>query len=99
MTTPAEIAATLARERRVETMVQNIAHARTLSADLKDLCQMVYLILLTYDPDKIVDLWENNQINFFLARVIRTNLTSTRSPYAAQITRFRKRSNPLQNDG
>ena len=98
MTTPAEIAATLARERRVETMVQNIAHARTLSADLKDLCQMVYLILLTYDADKIVDLWENNQINFFLARVIRTNLTSTRSPYAAQITRFRKRSNPLQTD-
>ena len=93
--TPAEIAAILAKERRVETMVQNIAHARTLSQDLQDLCQMVYLLLLTYDPDKIVDLWENQQINFFLARVIRTNLTSTRSPYAAQITRFRQRSNQL----
>lgn len=93
--TPVEIAAILAKERRVETMVQNIAHARTLTADLRDLCQMVYLLLMTYDPDKIVDLWENEQINFFLARVIRTNLTSPRSPYNAQITRFRQRSNPL----
>lgn len=99
MITPAEIAATLARERRVETMVQNIAHAHSLSQDLRDLCQMVYLLLLTYDPDKIVDLWENDQINFFLARVIRTNLTSPRSPYAAQITRFRSRSKPLPIDG
>lgn len=96
--TPTEIVAVLGREKRVEAMVQNIAHARTLTADLRDLCQMVYLLLMTYDPDKIVDLWENEQINFFLARVIRTNLTSTRSPYAAQITRFRKRSNPLQTD-
>ena len=93
--TPVEIAATLAKERRVETMVQNIAHARTLTADLCDLCQMVYLLIMTYDPEKITDLWENEQINFFLARVIRTNLTSPRSPYNAQITRFRQRSNPL----
>jgi len=99
MTTPAEIAAILAKERRVETMVQNIAHARTLSQDLRDLVQMVYLLLLTYDAEKIVDLWENNQINFFLARVIRTNLASPRSPYNAQITRFRHRSAPLKNDG
>ena len=97
--TPTEIVAALGKERRVEAMVQNIAHAHELTADLRDLCQMVYLLLLTYDPDKIVDLWENQQINFFLARVIRTNLTSTRSPYAAQITRFRQRSNPLQQDG
>lgn len=99
MTTPAEIAAALAKEKRIEAMVQNIAHAPALTQDLRDLCQMVYLLLLTYDPDKIVDLWEHNQINFFLARVIRTNLFSTRSPYAAQITRFKKRSNPLQTDG
>lgn len=99
MTSQAEIAATLAREQRVETMVMNIAHAHTLSQDLRDLCQMVYLLILTYDPDKIVDLWENDQMNFFLARIIRTNLFSPRSPYAAQITRFRNRSNPLTIDG
>ena len=95
VTTPRQIADTLAKERRVETMVQNIAHARALSQDLRDLCQMVYTVILTYDADKIVDLWENDQINFFLARVIRTNLNSPRSPYAAQITRFRRRSTQM----
>ena len=94
-----QIAEALAKERRVETMVQNIAHARALTQDLRDLCQMVYTVILTYDADKIVDLWENDQINFFLARVIRTNLNSSRSPYAAQITRFRHRSKPLPKDG
>lgn len=97
--TPAEIADKLAREKRVEAMVQNIAHATSLSQDLRDLCQMVYLVLLTYDPDKIVDLWESGQINFFLARVILTNLMSPRSPYNAQITRFRSRSQPMPFDG
>ena len=95
MTTPAEIVAVLGRERRVETMVQNIAHAHSLSPDLRDLSQMVYALLLTYDPAKIIDLWENDQINFFLARVIRTNLRSPRSPYNAQITSFRRRSTQM----
>ena len=36
---------TLAKDRRVEALVENIAH-HSLTADLKDLCQMVYLILL-----------------------------------------------------
>lgn len=98
MTTPAEIAAALAKEKRIEAMVQNIAHAPSLTPDLRDLCQMVYLLLLTYDPDKIVDLWENKQINFFLARVIKTNLFSSRSQYAAQITRFRNRTTQLQQE-
>lgn len=97
--TRSQIASALAKERRVETMVLNIAHARALSANLRDLCQMVYMVILTYDPDKIVDLWDHGEINFFLARIIRTNLFSPRSPYAAQITRFTGRSRPLSGDG
>lgn len=97
--TRSQIASALAKERRVETMVLNIAHARTLSANLRDLCQMVYMVILNYDQDKIVDLWEHGEINFFLARIIRTNLFSPRSPYAAQITRFAVRSRPLPADG
>ena len=33
---------------------------------------MVYLILLEYDEDKLVDLWEHDQMSFFIARIIRT---------------------------
>lgn len=77
---------TLAQERRVEALVENIAH-HSLTADLKDLCQMVYLVLLEYDDDKILDLWENDQINFFLARVIINQYRSSNSPFH---TIFRK---------
>lgn len=77
---------TLAQERRVEALVENIAH-HSLTADLKDLCQMVYLVLLEYDDDKILDLWENDQINFFLARIIINQYRSSNSPFH---TIFRK---------
>ena len=71
---------TLAKERRVEALVENIAH-HSLTADLKDLCQMVYLVLLEYDETKLLDLWENDQINFFLARIIINQYRSSNSPF------------------
>ena len=77
---------TLAKERRVEALVENIAH-HSLTADLKDLSQMVYLVLLEYDEAKLLDLWENEQINFFLARIIINQYRSSNSPFH---TIFRK---------
>ena len=81
---------TLAQERRVEALVENIAH-HSLTADLKDLCQMVYLVLLEYDDDKILDLWENDQINFFLARVIINQYRSSNSPFHTIFRKFQER--------
>lgn len=92
--TRTEIVAALAREQRVETMVCNIAR-QPLSPDLRDLSQIVYLTLLTYDPEKIIDLYTHGEINFFLARVIRTQLSSPRSAYAAAVTRFRHRTTAI----
>lgn len=70
----------MARERRVETMVENIAR-RSLTPELKDLAQMVYLILLEYDEEKMADLWENGQMNFFIARIIINQYRSANSPF------------------
>ena len=70
----------IANERMVESMVQNIAH-QALNDDLSDLCQMVYLILLEYDENKLQDLWEHNQIRFFLARIIVNQYRSSYSPF------------------
>lgn len=92
-----EIVERLGREKRVETMVCNIAR-RPIDQDLHDLVQIVYLTLLTYDPEKIIDLYEHGEINFFLVRVIKTNLASPRSPYAAQVTRFRSRTSSIRPD-
>ena len=52
MKSKSEIIEAIAGERMVETMVENIAH-HSLTADLKDLTQMVYLILLEYDETKL----------------------------------------------
>ena len=86
-----EIVDTLARSRRVECMVESICH-RSLTPELQDLCQMVYLILLEYDEDKIRDLWENNEINFFLARIILNQYRSTRSPFHILYRKFQERA-------
>ena len=90
MTSKETIIETLAKKRRVEAMVENIAH-HALTADLKDLCQMVYLILLEYDEGKLQDLWENDQINFFLARIIINQYRSSNSPFHYLFRRFQER--------
>ena len=82
---------TLAKDRRVEPLVENIAH-HSLTADLKDLCQMVYLILLEYDESKLQDLWENDQINFFIARIILNQYRSSNSPFHAIFRKYQERS-------
>lgn len=86
-----EIIETLAREKRVEALVENIAH-HSLTADLQDLCQMVYMILLEYDEEKIQDLWEHGQINFFLARIIINQYRSSNSPYHYLFRKMQERS-------
>ena len=72
-------------------MVCNIAH-QSLTADLKDLVQMVYLILLEYDEQKLQDLWENQQMSFFLARIIINQFRSSNSPFYTIFRKFQERS-------
>ena len=91
MTSKAHIIETLAEEKRVEALVENIAH-HTLTADLKDLCQMVYMVLLEYDEGKLQDLWENDQMNFFLVRIIINQYRSSNSPFHYLFRKFQERS-------
>lgn len=85
----------LARERRVETMVENIAK-QPLSADLKDLAQMVYVILLEYDETRLQDLWEHGQINFFIARIILNQYRSVNSPFYKLFRKHGKRQEDIE---
>ena len=92
--TRTEIVERLARERRVETMVENIAR-QPLDADLSDLAQMVYLILLEYDEDKLADLWEHGQMQFFIARIIINQYRSTSSPFYKQIRKYASKAEEI----
>lgn len=89
--TRVEIVNEIATRKMVESMVQNIAH-QSLTADLKDLSQMIYLILLEYEEEKIVDLWNNNQMQFFLARIIINQFRSSNSPFHTIYRKFQERS-------
>ena len=89
-----EIVHEIATGRMVETMVRNIAR-QPLSPDLMDLVQMVYLILLEYDETRLQDLWVNNQMNYFLARIIINQFRSANSPYYTAIRKFRDKSTDI----
>lgn len=76
-----EIVERIAREERVEEIIRNVARTSTLAPDLQDLAQMVYLWVLEYDDDKIIDLWECDAIDFFLVRIILNQYRSRDSPW------------------
>lgn len=89
--TKQQIVSDLAKEKRVETMVAKIAHS-ALTDDLQDLCQMVYLIMLEYEDDKILDLYEHNQMQFFIARIILNQFHSSSSPFHTTFRRPRQKA-------
>ena len=90
-----EIIEQLARERRVETMLANIAK-KPVSGNLEDLCQMVYLILLEYDGTKIEDLWDNGQINFFIARILLNQYKSQNSPFYRIFRKYESKAQDIE---
>lgn len=91
-----EIVEELARKKAVERIVQSIAH-RPLTPELEDLSQMVYQIILEYPEDKVLDLWENGQIGFFIARVVLNQYRSASSPYYYQYLRFARNTGKLED--
>lgn len=82
----------LARTQRVEQIVANICKPCADTASLADLSQMVYLVLLTYDAAKVVDLWERGQMDFFIVRVVLNQFRSKNSPYYHLFREFRART-------
>jgi len=83
----------LAQEQRVERLVRVIC--KVTSPILADLAQVIYLALLEYDNDKVVELYEKEQINFFLVRIIKNQWMSSTSPFYRIYRKFSRQSNEL----
>lgn len=77
----------MAKERIVEKTILNIVHRSQLTYDLQDLSQMIYVILLEYDADTIVGLWQRKEMGNFLVAIIKKQLFSRNSPYYYSIIR------------
>lgn len=96
--TKGDIIAELARERAVETLCRNIAGGSENASDLQDLSQMVYLILLDYDEEKLHDLYETGALPFFIVRIIIRQVRSDTSAYHLTIRAFRQKCQPISNE-
>lgn len=56
--------------------------------DIDDLTQEVYLILMEYDSNKIIELWDNKQMKFWLVRVITNQYFSKNSPFYKKYKKY-----------
>ena len=86
----------LARNRVVEDMIKNM----NINEYPDDLAQEIYLILLEYDKEKIEDIYNKNQINFFISRIITNQAFSKNSPFYLNYKKwdFNKEDLDFDND-
>jgi hypothetical protein len=91
----ADILTELANGHHVERIVCNVAREHSLTANLADLVQDIFVALMKYDEAVLVDLWDNGQMGFFVARIAMNNLRSGKSPYFQRYINFAKRSREI----
>lgn len=85
----------IANEKLVETICKNIGVAEKY---FDDFVQEMYLILLEYDQQKLQEIYNKGQLNFFLTRIIKNQWCSKTSTF---YTKYRKYYDviDLNNDG
>lgn len=83
-----------------EKWLQEITAQYILDSDLKeDFIQEMYTILLEYSEDKLIELYNKNQLKYFLIRICVNNYKSVTSPFYYKYIRHLKTINyeELQN--
>lgn len=75
-----DIIAMIAETNLLRTIINNVAK-NSNDEDLKDLEQDLYLELLEKDEELIEYLYENDQLNFFLTKMVTNNINSKTSPF------------------
>lgn len=77
----------------VESLIRNIGG---YDDNYPDLAQNIYIDLLSKDDDKIVEMFKNGQIKFFLVRMITNNIYSVNSPW--YVTYKKHKNNTINID-
>lgn len=73
-----EIIDTIAKQKMVEGIIHNVAGYEDT---LNDLAQEIYIDLLSKDEDKLIEMYDNKQLKFYIARIVTNNIFSKTSPY------------------
>ncbi len=56
--------------------------------DIDDFVQEIYMILLEYNKDKIVELYRNKQLKYFIVGVVSRQYNSNTSPYYKKYKKY-----------
>lgn len=87
--TNTEIIEELARNKVVEEIISNINRTET-QFNIQDLVQDIYLSLLEKPTKKITEMYEKNQLKFYITRMVLNNIYSKLSPYYRKYKHFDK---------
>ena len=86
----------IAREHLVERIVNKLLSSSKNPFDCsEDLIQEIYLLLLQKDDNLIVNLYNKDEIGFYLLKIARNQLLSKNSPYYTKYIKFRAQSDDL----
>ena len=86
----------IAREHLVERIVNKLLSSSKNPFDCpEDLIQDIYLLLLQKDDDLIVNLYNKDEIGFYLLKIARNQLLSKNSPYYQKYIRFQSNSDDI----
>ena len=75
----------ISKDKVVEEIVYNIGNKG--DEDLKDLIQDIYINLLEKEDNLIENLYDTNQLKYFIIRMVVNNIHSKNSPY---YTKYKK---------
>ena len=88
----AEIVGKLAKDKVVETLVQNVTHHSVVRGNLLDLSQIIYFALLQTDPARLEHLASTGQMKFYIVRMIMNQFFSQSSPFYKEIRKFGRKA-------
>lgn len=75
----------LYKERTVKNIIRNMQVAEQ---DADDLEQEIYTILLEYDSNKIIEMYKNKQLKYFIVGVIQRQYNSKTSPFYKKYKKY-----------
>ena len=92
-----EVIDIIAKEHLVERIVNKLLSSSKNPFDCpEDLIQDIYLLLLQKNDDLIVNLYNKDEIGFYLLKIARNQLLSKNSPYYQKYIKFRSQSDELE---
>lgn len=95
--TPEEILTKVVEEDLLYKLSMNITKGKRYEW-FDDMFHDIYIQLLTKDREKIVQLYKNDQMKFFLSRVLMNNIQSTTSATYRNYRKFPSKSEELRWD-